>query len=224
MKSVPLADVSIFIRQLSHDLHNDLNALGLGTSYIGEWVEDADVKKELISQRKTFHRISKVFTTLTMRLQPPKPELTQLSVIELLNEFRVGISELHPVEFSALLCSQEVGTSQLEVDYQMICNVLTELFENALRYREGEAPITFAATVKNEWLSLEFSEKSREPVEHRDQLGQEPFTRIGRRSYGLGLFYANRVAQSHGGRMETSSAGGCFFAKILIPIITSVRL
>ena len=53
-----------------------------------------------------------------------------------------------------------------------------------------------------------------------DRLGREPFVAVKRRTYGLGLFYAARVARAHGGGFEAShDAGrGLFTIEISLPV------
>lgn len=217
--SVPLAEVSTFVRQLAHDLHNDLNALELGVTYISELVEEETIKSELTSQQETIHRISQVLHTLALRLQPPEPETLRVTTVELIGEFRDYLSRSHPEELALLTWSDAVETRTLEVDFRMICNVLTELFENALHYREDGGRVTFKATVENERLSLQFSEKTSGSPEKLERLGQDPFLGVGRRSYGLGLFYANRVARVHGGSLETRYADGLFSVTLGLPLV-----
>ena len=45
--SVPWSDAVRFIRQLSHDLRNDLNAIELQSAYIGELTQDQELTNEI---------------------------------------------------------------------------------------------------------------------------------------------------------------------------------
>jgi len=201
-KWIPLTDVSAFIRQLSHDLHNDLNALELRTTYIAELLEKVKIRDELTLQMETIHRISKTLHNISLQLQPPTPEIMKVTAVELIGGFQERISKSHPEKCSRLIWLQEVGTSQVEIDYNMICGVLTELFENALHYCKQDEAVTFAATIKKQALCLQFSEKSAGSPKEVNRLGHDPFVTVGHQSYGLGLFYAARVAQIHEGRLE----------------------
>ena len=219
-KSVQLAGVAAFVRQLTHDLHNDLNALDLEATYIGELVENVSAKEELASQRETIHRMSRLLHKLSLQIQQPQPEKMRVSSEELLGEFRERLSRSNPSELSALFWTSAVGSSQLTVDFGMICNVLTELLKNALQYRADDAPVSFAATVQGQELFLAFSEKMDGIPEQIDRLGHEPFVTVRRRNYGLGLFYADQVARVHRGRLETryDATDGLFIATLVLPL------
>ena len=43
--TVPWSDTVRFVRQLSHDLRNDLNAIELQSAYIGELTQDQELTK-----------------------------------------------------------------------------------------------------------------------------------------------------------------------------------
>ena len=45
--TVPWSDTVRFVRQLSHDLRNDLNAIELQSAYIGELTQDQELTSEI---------------------------------------------------------------------------------------------------------------------------------------------------------------------------------
>jgi len=221
-QAVSLASVSAFMRQLAHDLHNDLNALDLAATYISEIIEDVSAKEELGTQRETIHSMSRVLHMLSLYLQQPHPGLINLSAIELIEGFRERILQSHPVETGSLIFVSKVDDSQVDVDFGMICVALTEVFKNALLYREGGAEVTFEAAVEGTKLHLRFFEKKATPPEMIERLGREPFVVVKRRTYGLGLFYAARVAAAHGGGLEAryDTERGLFTVEIVLPVKT----
>src|SRR5262249_4719782 len=60
--SIPWSDISRFIRQLSHDLRNDLNAIELQSTYISELETTEELKSEV-------KRLRELVSTLASRLQ-----------------------------------------------------------------------------------------------------------------------------------------------------------
>src|SRR5438094_10087282 len=62
--SVPWNDAVRFIRQLSHDLRNHLNAIELQSTYIGELTDNAAVKDEI----KRLREMISGFTTTLQKL------------------------------------------------------------------------------------------------------------------------------------------------------------
>ena len=217
---IPLEAVSSFIRQLAHDLHNDLNALDLAATYVGEIVEDPSAREELATQRETIHSMSKVLHAVSLHLQPPNPSLITLPAADLVDGFRERISHSHPAETASLSWSADVGTRQIAVDFEMACAALAEIFKNAIASDNPNAAVTFCASLEGETLHLLFARKIATQPEAMDRLGREPFLGVKRRNYGIGLFYAARVAEAHGGRLETRYDGesGLFRIEMALPL------
>jgi K+-sensing histidine kinase KdpD len=215
-----LAGVSAFMRQLAHDLHNDLNSLDLAATYISEIVADPSAKEELATQRETIHSMSRVLHALSLHLQPARPAKITLPAEDFVGGFRERISQSHPAATAALSWTSEVGASQVDIDFGMVCDALTEVFKNALLYRDEGAAIAFSARVDGGALRLRFSENKAAPPEETGRLGREPFVVVKRRSYGLGLFYAARVAEAHGGGLEArhDEERGLFTVEIVLPV------
>ena len=46
-RAVAWSDIVKFVRQLSHDLRNNLNAVELQSAYLGELRQDAEMKNEI---------------------------------------------------------------------------------------------------------------------------------------------------------------------------------
>ncbi|MEI8342723.1 MAG: hypothetical protein WCH43_14460 [Verrucomicrobiota bacterium] len=219
-QTISLASVSAFMRQLAHDLHNDLNALDLAATYINEIIEEPSAKEELGTQREIIHSMSRVLHMLSLYLQPPHPGKLTLPAADLVEGFRESLFKSHPAETAALAWDSRVGESQVDADFGMICTALTGVYQNALRYRDEGAGIAFSAVVKNGTLHLQFSEKKSAAPESMDRLGREPFVVVKRRTYGLGLFYAAQVARAHGGGLEVryEEAPGLFIVEIVLPV------
>src|SRR5262245_9545711 len=59
---VPWSDAVHFVRQLSHDLRNDLNALELQSAYIGELTQDQELTNEI-------KRLREIVSSLNTALQ-----------------------------------------------------------------------------------------------------------------------------------------------------------
>ena len=220
-QTIPLKDVSDFIRQLAHDLHNDLNALDLAATYVGEIVEDSSAREELETQRKTLQSMSKVLHALSLHLQPPHPETLPLAASDVVGGFRERLSQTHAESAAALAWTCEVGTIEVDVDFAMVCTALTEVFNNALIHGSKGDGIAFCARVEGGMLRLAFSNKTPAAPESIALLGCEPFIAVKRRNYGLGLFYAARVARAHGGGLEAryDAGGGLFEVEMALPVM-----
>lgn len=219
-ESVPVARLAAFARQLAHDLNNDLNSLDLAATYISEIVEDVSAKEELATQRKTIRSISKTLKTVSRHLQPPIPSPIPIAACDLIGEVRERVSKYHPAELNAVTWFIDVGTSQLEVDFEMACDAFGEVIKNAYLYRDTGGKIEFHAAVNDGKLRVEIREEKASPPPSIERLGKTPLVSVDRRAYGLGLFYADRVVIAHGGGFTArhDSSRGVFVVEILLPL------
>ena len=217
---IPLEALSAFIRQLAHDLHNDLNALDLAATYVSEIVETPSAREELATQRETIQSMSKMLHAVSLHLQPPHPSRITLPAADLVEGFRERLAHSHPAETVSLSWSADVGTRQIDIDFEMACAALAEIFKNVAACDDPKAAITFCASLEGETLHLLFAKKIAAAPESMDRLGREPFVGVQRRNYGVGLFYAARVAEAHDGKLEMrhDAQSGLFQAEMILPV------
>jgi signal transduction histidine kinase len=73
--SVPWSDAIRFVRQLSHDLRNHLNAIELQSVYISELDADPELKREIKRLRENIARLTAILQKLSAALGVIKPSL-----------------------------------------------------------------------------------------------------------------------------------------------------
>src|SRR5258708_8349363 len=73
--AVPWIDIVQFVRQLSHDLRNHLNAAELQSAYIGELVEGEELKKEISRLRELMAAVATNLQQVSAALAPVRPTL-----------------------------------------------------------------------------------------------------------------------------------------------------
>jgi len=61
--TVPWSDTVRFVRQLSHDLRNDLNAIELRSAYIGELTQDQELTSEIKRLREVVSVMNSTLAT-----------------------------------------------------------------------------------------------------------------------------------------------------------------
>ncbi|MBQ8915561.1 MAG: ATP-binding protein, partial [Alistipes sp.] len=105
-------------------------------------------------------------------------------------------------------------TLQLTADRFYLYNLLSTLLDNALKYAGEEAEVTLSATAIDNGVELRVSDTgcgiAREHLPHLfDKFYRVPTGDLQpTRGYGLGLYYARRVAEMHGGTIVAQSRVG----------------
>ena len=69
---VSWTDFVRFVRQLSHDLRNHLNAAELQSAYLGELAPDEEMKTEIKRLRQMMSELSGVLQKLSANVASPK--------------------------------------------------------------------------------------------------------------------------------------------------------
>ena len=73
--NVAWSDVVRFIRQLSHDLRNHLNAIELQSAYISELERDDEIKSEIKRLREMISGLTSTLQSLSQAVGVVKPNL-----------------------------------------------------------------------------------------------------------------------------------------------------
>lgn len=220
---VPLERIAAFMRQFAHDLNNDLNALDLAATYIAEITEDESVREELARQRSTIHKISKALESASLHLQRPSPVLLQIETGDLLEGLRDRLIQSLPVEMESCTWSLDPGVAEIEVDFEMCCHALVEVFRGVCRRCDEAAGLVFRANCIDGKLRIALESACAIPPPALEQLGVTPFVSINRRYYGIGLFYAGRAVAAHGGNLSVhhDAGRGLLTVEIFLPLKTS---
>jgi K+-sensing histidine kinase KdpD len=199
--SVPWIDTVRFVRQLSHDLRNHLNAIELQSAYISELDASAELKGEIKRLREMISGFSTVLQKLT-GLGEVKPILISYRASDFVEDLRKTIAHEFPNESAEITWDIQGGDAMLNVDPQLLQQAFSEIFANAFQHdREKGALI---ATARSDRKRFVFS--LREPKTRfessTENWGREPFRRITRGHYGLGLNRTRIIMEAHGGEMQ----------------------
>ncbi len=198
--SVDLIDA--FLRQLSHDVRNDLNAMDLLISYaedLGAGEKAGDVLEQLHgairygSQRMV--RISRAF-------QVPAPDCIPYPLDLLFEDLRDRLSVEHP-EFSGRLRWAYSGKScRALLDPVLALEAMTELLQNAAAFSPQDAAVevtAFGDGVRAFWCIHQSSILAPKGMQ---EWGRRPLESSRRAHYGLGLFRVRRVLEALGATLE----------------------
>ncbi|MBA2430818.1 MAG: HAMP domain-containing histidine kinase [Chthoniobacterales bacterium] len=220
---VSMEHVVRFVRQLSHDLRNHLNAAELQSAFMSEIAEDAEMKQEIGRLRSILSEMGGSLQRLSSSLAEPRLTLMPYEAESFVEDLRQKAATQFGEENGAIDWQLEVGTGQLEIDPQVLQQALLELISNAFRHQRGDGTICAAAELRNG----EFQFTLREPKTARpastENWGLEPFQHVKHGHYGVGLHRARKIIEAHGGTLEArfDSTTSSLLTRVVLPTMAS---
>jgi K+-sensing histidine kinase KdpD len=222
--SVRWSDLVRFVRQLSHDLRNDLNAAELQAAFLGELAgENAELKKEV-------KRLREMISKLAANLQGVSSALGQINlheipyrVSEFVEDLREKLNKDFPDQSASVKWEVHLSEEMFEIDPQLLLGALLELFRNAFQHGGGKGEITVSAWIDNGIFGLTI----REPKEGFDlpteKWGREPLAKVRQGHYGLGLNRVRVILEAHGGNLGAhyESATSELVTRATVPITSA---
>ena len=191
-----------FIRQLSHDLRNDLNAIELQSAYIEELGKNEELKNEIKSLREMVSRLASTLQALSRAVGEVTATPISYRATDLMEDLRAKIEHDFPKESADITWEVQPGHTMLNVDPQILLEAFVEFFANAFRHNRGKGPILARGRVDND----KFQFSLHEPKDHfelpTENWGREPLRKISLRHYGLGLNRARAMIEAHGGHLR----------------------
>jgi signal transduction histidine kinase len=201
IRSVAWNDVVCFIRQLSHDLRNHLNAIELQSAYISELERDDELKGEIKRLRELISGMTFTLQSLSSAVSGAKPSLIAYGAADLIEDLRKKIDHDFSRQSSEIIWNTQLGDATLNVDPQLLQEALTELFANAFRHNRGDGALIATARIdKNRLLFTLQEPKSRFDLP-TESWAVEPLRKVTQGHYGLGLNRVRAIVEAHGGEM-----------------------
>lgn len=199
---VAWSDVVRFIRQLSHDLRNHLNAIELQSAYISELAGENELKDEIKRLRGMISGLTSALQSLSKAIGDVKPNPIPYRATDFAEDLRKKIDHDFSGESAAITWNVQVGDAMLDVDPQLLQEALNELFANAFRHTRGKANVVVTVKMENGQF-LFIMEEPKAPLEGTaDNWGYEPLRKVSPNHYGLGLHRVRGIVEAHGGKMH----------------------
>jgi K+-sensing histidine kinase KdpD len=199
--SVPWIDTVRFVQQLSHDLRNHLNAIELQSAYISELDGGAELKGEIKRLREMISGFSAVLQKLT-GLGEVKPNLISYRASDFVEDLRKRIARESPKESAEITWDIQAGDAMLNVDPQLLQQAFSEVFANAFQHDREKGALIAVARVDGKRFVFTLREPKARFESSTENWGREPFRRITRGHYGLGLNRVRVIMEAHGGEMH----------------------
>ena len=203
MTQVPLPRVAKFVRQLSHDVRNNLGAMDLQAALAVELVGDPEVAGELRKLRGMIANAAKLLQHVSSQFYVPQLNQIELGSMMFVEELRERIGRALPEQANRIQWQMEVGDHPMVVDIEQVFGAIVEVFRNALFFHEGkDEPLSCVALLRGGDLWIEVRQRATALSSPVETWGVDPFLTTRRNGYGLGLFHAMNVLQANRGAIQ----------------------
>ena len=199
---VSMPDVVKFVRQLAHDLRNDLNAAELQSAYLIEIAEAGELKEELKRLRGMISQVGTNLQSLTVALGHPRLTQMSYSAKDFVDDLRQKLENDSPAESANVKWEVHAGEAELQIDPQLLLPALLELFGNAFRHGRAEGPISVTARTESGRFIFSLRESKAKFERSTENWGREPLRSISQGHYGLGLHRTRGIIEAHGGELK----------------------
>jgi len=217
--SVPWVDTVRFVQQLTHDLRNHLNAIELQSAYISELDGSAELKGEIKRLREMISRFAAVLQKLA-GLGEVRPNLISYRASDFVEDLRKTIAHEFPKESVEITWDIQVGDAMLNVDPQLSQQAFSEVFANAFQHDRSKGALVAAARIDGRRFVFTLCEPKARFESSTENWGREPFRKIARGHYGLGLNRVRVIMEAHGGEMhaEYDPKGSTLLTTLTLPL------
>jgi K+-sensing histidine kinase KdpD len=197
---VPWENFVRFIRQLSHDLRNQLNAAELQGALIGEITADSELKSEVRQLRELVSKLGATLQRLSSSVAEPRPTRLSYSAADFVSDLRKKIAQNYPTESERLKWEPITNGTVLEIDPALVEWAVVELFDNAFRHRPAAGEISVSAEVDSDQFTLVLREPKEKELDD-PSLWSIPLRSVTHGHYNLGLYRARQILEAHGGNL-----------------------
>jgi K+-sensing histidine kinase KdpD len=192
-----------FVRQLSHDLRNDLNAAELQAAFVGELTgEDAELKEEVKRLRTLISKLAITLQEIASAVGQVSPNLMPYRVSDFIEDLRQKMARDFSAESAAVSWENQTSDAMADIDPQLLQLALLEIFRNAFQYERGEGPLAAKARIENEKFVFTLSEPKARFELSTENWGREPIGKVRQGHYGLGLSRVRVILEAHGGELH----------------------
>jgi len=195
-------DVIRFIRQLTHDLRNHLNAIELQSAYIGELEQNDEVKVEIKRLREMIAGLTSTLQAVSRNIGDVKPNLIAYRAADFIEDLRKKIDHDFSGETAQITWNVQLGDAMLDIDPQLLPEAFSELFANAFRNARANGAIIATGKIDNGRFLFILEEPKTQFDLPMDNWGREPLRKVSPGHYGLGLNRARAIVEAHRGEMS----------------------
>jgi hypothetical protein len=202
---VPWSRISAFVRQLGHDIRNDLNALSLEAALLKELVTDPEAIISANRIQTQLREIASRLKDLSGRYALPAAQITKVTLAELAVQLQSS-TEGSGVEWEITDSSAMVST-----DAVLLARAFGELTQNVPAKDEAKPKAVLQETPGGALLIL------REAGGAEHAWPDVPFSAPKAGRYGAGLPIAAAIFKGLGANVEQTVTDGVLETRISLP-------
>jgi K+-sensing histidine kinase KdpD len=188
-----------FVRQLSHDIRNNLNAVELQSAFLAELAEDAEMKNEVQRLREMISQIGTSLQRLTGGLSQANPNLIPYPAADFVEDLKQKLAKEFPENAAKVTWDVQLKDEALQVDPQLVQQAFVEIFSNAFHHERNLKSITAKAYLDKNRFVFELQEPKAHFELSTENWGREPLRNVSQGHYGLGLNRTRSIAEAHDG-------------------------
>jgi len=200
--TLPWSDTVRFVRQLSHDLRNDLNAIELRSAYIGELTQDQELTSEIKRLRESVSDMNSTLQLLSRAVGEVTPNVITYPAGEFLADMRTQIERNFLKNNQEITWDVQLQDGILNIDPQLFQEVFVELFANAFQHDRGKGALVARSRISDRRFLFTLHEPKAVFSSETQNWGREPLRNIRQRHYGLGLSRVRAIIEAHGGELQ----------------------
>ncbi|MBV9618263.1 MAG: hypothetical protein JO201_03545 [Verrucomicrobia bacterium] len=221
LPSVAWPDVVKFIRQLGHDIRNNLNAVELQSAYLGELADEHELKGEVQRLREMVSELGTGLQKLSAALSQTTPTLIDYNAADFVEDLKQKLAKDFPSHADKINWDVQLKNEKLEVDAPMAQQALVELFANAFQNERTLKSIAAKVYIDNNRFVFELHETKTKFELPTENWGREPLRHLSHGHYGLGLSRTRAVVEAHGGTFGANYEAGAsiLVTKLTLPIL-----
>ena len=192
---VSWSSVAAFLRQLTHDVRNQLNGLELEAALIADSITSPEATESLARIREQLHHIAGNLRAISSKFAEPSPSPAPIAAAELFLIFQeqaANMGDLPPIDWGHNFHSEKII-----VDAAELANVAKELLTNAREF-VADGRLEIRGRAESGKAVYEFREPKSGSV-RTEHWGLAPFYSTKRNGYGLGLWEARRLVEANNG-------------------------
>jgi nitrogen-specific signal transduction histidine kinase len=205
---VPWPQIATFVRQLSHDLRNDLNALSLEAALIKELVSDPEVATSASRIQGQLREVANRLKELSTRFALPPPQPAAIP----LNELAIHLQ--NAPDTNGLEWKAAASTAEVRTDPGLLARAFRELAANALEHAQNgtrpKAELAVGAQGGG-MLTLQEAGSSLYPWP------ETPFSATRSGHYGVGIYLAAAIFRGLDAQVEREAKDGHLETRITLP-------
>jgi K+-sensing histidine kinase KdpD len=218
--NVPWPDVVKFIRQLGHDIRNNLNAVELQSAYLAELANEMEMKGEVKRLREMISEIGSALQKLSAALGQTTPTLMPYRAADFVEDVKQKLTKDFPENAVKVSWDVLLEDQKLEIDPLMAQQALLEVFANAFHHERNVKEIKARAYVDARNFVFELREPKAKFELSTEKWGREPLRYLSHGHYGLGLNRIRIAMEAQNGEFsaEYDRTSSTLVSKVTLPV------